>query len=122
MAVTVETFKARFPEFADTDDARCQVYLDDATAMCSPDFWGNLLNLAISYLAGHMVSVSLKSEEDSGDPKAQGIIRERIDVLEVAYSDSLIAESARNEYKGSPYGQRYLGLLQRMASSTASGV
>lgn len=119
MAVTPTTFKTRYPEFETEDDARVQIFIDDATLLSSSSFWGALYDLAVTYLAAHYLSIARKSEEDDGDAKAAGVIREKIDVLEVAYSDALIKEAANNPYKGTPYGQEYLSLLRRRPTVTA---
>lgn len=65
MASTSATFKVRFPEFADVDDARIQLFLDDAAAlMGNRTFCGNY-DVAQCYLAAHLLTVA--EQQAAGD-------------------------------------------------------
>jgi len=55
MAVTEASFKALFPEFAASDTVRVQRCIDTAAECVSEDAFGTRYDLAVSYLAGHLL-------------------------------------------------------------------
>lgn len=107
MAATPETFKARFTEFADIDDARIQMFLDDAAAiMGSPARWLKFYTVAQLYYAAHLLYISELTS--TGDGGVQGpISKQEVDdvVIEQKVSEVSVSEG---ELGITMYGKRYL--------------
>jgi hypothetical protein len=58
MALNLATFRARFPEFADADDALVQEKLDEAARRTPAGEWTTVENDAHAYLAAHLLALS----------------------------------------------------------------
>lgn len=58
MAVTVSSFKARFPEFNNTDSDLVQSALDEALLQVNATVFDSKRDLGIQYLAAHILAVS----------------------------------------------------------------
>lgn len=61
MAVTVAQLRNTAREFADTGaylDVELQVCIDDATTQVAPDAFGTSTDLAVRYLAAHMLATN----------------------------------------------------------------
>jgi hypothetical protein len=102
----VVSFHTRFPEFCDVDDARVQLFLDDAALlMDSPNKWLDFYDVAHSYFAAHLLSVASSSE--SGDTGALAPIRKQeVDdvMIENAVAD---VHPNMDELLTTVYGKRY---------------
>lgn len=61
MAVTVSSFKDRYPEFTEASDPHVQACLDDATAELGDsgsEDWGTVYDRAISLRTAHFLALS----------------------------------------------------------------
>ncbi len=60
MTVSIATFKAHFPEFADAraPDDLIAAKLDEADNQTNSETWGDLLDQGILYLAAHLLATS----------------------------------------------------------------
>lgn len=58
MAWTPTTFKARWPEFAPTSDAKVQAELDQAARNVDPAYFGEKTDDAVGLLAAHLLAIS----------------------------------------------------------------
>ncbi len=58
MAWTATTFKARWPEFAPTDDARVEAALADAAEYSDVGLFGDRHDLAVGLYAAHLLATS----------------------------------------------------------------
>lgn len=102
----VASFHLRFPEFCDTEDARVQLFLDDAALlMDSPEKWLDFYDVAQLYFTAHLLSVAFSTA--SGDVGVQGPIRKQeVDdvMIEQAISD---VHPSIDELITTVYGKRY---------------
>ena len=102
----VANFHIRFPEFCDIDDARVQLFLDDAALlMDSPNKWLDFYDVAHAYFAAHLITVSMSSE--TGDTGALAPIRKQeVDdvTIEQAVAD---VHPNMDELLTTVYGKRY---------------
>ncbi len=102
---SVAQFKTRFPEFADVDDARIQLFLDDvALVISSPAKWLGYYDIVHQYYAAHFLTVGEHTE--SGD---NGILapvkKQEVDdvVIENAIGN---IEPTFDELSSTAYGKR----------------
>lgn len=116
----VVSFHTRFPEFCEVDDARVQLFLDDAALlMDSPNKWLDFYNVAHEYFAAHLITVSLSSE--TGDSGALAPIRKQeVDdvMIEQAVAD---VHPNMDELLTTVYGKRYW-LYRRIVTIGIRGV
>lgn len=104
---TALNIKLKFPEFASVADATIEFAIEEAALEVDDTWIPKQATLAVMYLAGHhlMVSVS-RSESGSG----QRIKSESMDGMSITYdTDTTIPDSG--DYDTTSYGKRYLELL-----------
>lgn len=58
MAITPDDIKKIAPEFCSLNGSDIQTFIDDAELMVSIDCFGNVAEMAIKYLAAHMLALS----------------------------------------------------------------
>ena len=115
MAVTVQSFRELFPEFADTADVRISAAIDQAAHVNS------VRDLTTSYIAAHFLTVD--AQIASGGTAAQGAIKSnRVgpitnEFVTIAQDGDISAELARTQY-----GARALLLESRSARSRIGAV
>jgi hypothetical protein len=102
----VASFNIRFPEFCDEDDARIQLFLDDAALlMSSKPKWLDFYDVAHQYFAAHLLTVATASL--SGDSGTMAPVRKQeVDdvVIEQAVAD---VHPNMDELLTTVYGKRY---------------
>lgn len=62
MAVTVQSFKAAFPEFQRAADALVQTKIDEAELEVGTA-WGTTRDLGVSYLTAHLLSIAAQGQQ-----------------------------------------------------------
>ncbi len=67
MAISIATFRTRFPEFSDSSefpDPRIQLFIDDSLLFIGTDEnrWGGKYDIAQSYYVAHLLTVGTKTE------------------------------------------------------------
>lgn len=81
MAVTVSSFKDRFPEFEQAGSTLVQACLDDAAAQVNASAWGTATDRAVVLLAAHFLALSpfglglqlgIRRNPDRGDTSDSG--------------------------------------------------
>jgi hypothetical protein len=103
---SVAEFQIRFPEFAMTDVARIQLFLDDAALiMSSKPKWVEFYNIALSYFAAHLLVCAEATE--SGDITALAPISKK-EVDDVLIEKAITAVSpTQDDVYSTSYGKRY---------------
>jgi len=116
MAITTILFKARFPEFDSVDDARIQLFLDDAALVMDVETWGDVYDLGQAYLAAHYLSLAGKSSAGSAGAISGPITSRTVDGVSVSYggTPSIASNQNANYYNLTQYGQRYMVLLKNL--------
>ena len=56
--MSTKNFLQRFPEFADTENKLLEMALGEAQSEMNPQYWGELFDVASSYLAAHKLAIS----------------------------------------------------------------
>lgn len=115
MALTLGSFRARFPEFGAIADATVQVYIDDALADLEQGIWGSESNAdrATAFLAAHRLATELDS--------AGGATTGQVGALASATADGVSSTYVMPEglsgddlaLWSTAYGQRFLDLRRR---------
>ncbi|ACB92460.1 DUF4054 domain-containing protein [Xylella fastidiosa subsp. morus] len=111
-SLTVQTFLARYPEFATQPPERVAQALEDAHPWVDASRWGAAYAQGIASLAAHFVWSTPGLGADSA--AARGVVvSERAGDLHISYA-ALPSDSASDAWLAtSVYGQRYL-TLRRM--------
>ena len=119
MAVTPAEFKVRYPEFDSVDDARVQLFLDDATLEMSVDVWGDLYDRGQGALAAHYLAIGIQSEAGGGGGSTAEVTSKKIG--DVSYTYSTSSSSGGTDYKGgfdtTVYGRDYLNMVSLVGTS-----
>jgi hypothetical protein len=103
--VTPADIKLRFPEFNSVDDAKIQLFIDDATATTNskcPNY-----DLMVSYLTAHLLTLATKTDSDDSST-TKPVVSESVGDVSVSYGGT--AGKANDSFYSTAYGQRYLDL------------
>lgn len=121
MTITVSDFKVRFPEFATQDDARIQMFLDDAYLLLNECYWGDHYELGIYYRTAHYLSSAIKTEASGGSGGGGGgpVSSKSVDGSSVSYATYSPSSSDDAFYSSTPYGVTYLSLSSRLPIAAA---
>lgn len=114
MTVTPADFKLRYPEFDPVDDARVQIFLDDAALEMCESAWGDLYDRGQAALAAHMLAIANQTEASGGTGGgASGPVASR-SIGDVSVSFGLSSSSSKSEdwYTSTPYGSDYWRLVK----------
>ena len=110
---SASNIKFKFPEFSSIDDPTVEFAVEEACVMCSGGDWIDASNeaLAIMYLAGHLLMVSLQRAQSA---TGQLVASERVGELSVTYvtPPQPTATDTAVDLTLTPYGIRYLGLVR----------
>lgn len=111
MAITVDMFKVRFPEFTPVPDSRVELSILEATILMGDDVerWlgQEMYYLANSYLIAHLLTIS--QGQSMGDSSASNPLRETaVDNVEVSYAVANAPSFLDSEFASTSYGSRYI--------------
>jgi hypothetical protein len=85
MPVTVQSFRARFPEFNNIEDFAIAEIVAEAERRTDESVWQELREDGVKYLAAHLAATSPFSAElklvDKGGDTRYGIERRRLEVI-----------------------------------------
>jgi L-aminopeptidase/D-esterase-like protein len=117
-APTTEEFLARFPIFADKDEAVIEACLAEATNTVDTS-WRELdYKPAIMYLAAHLVATDNSGEGESVDvgAGAGAIASESFGGMSISYDNSggsANAAASKSQWGSTEYGRRFYQMLTR---------
>lgn len=120
MAITLATFRTRFPELTSISDPVIELYLDDAELLLNEDYWGTKYELGVYYLAAHYTSRGVTaagttpgSLPSSGTPSSR-----TVDGVSVVYNNTFASPAGGKdrlaEYGLTIYGQRLTQLIRTL--------
>ncbi|MCK5603145.1 DUF4054 domain-containing protein [Candidatus Pacearchaeota archaeon] len=114
--ITPSTFKVRFPEFDSVDDARIQLFLDDAELILNSAYWGDKLDLGTSYYTAHALASAPGAEGGSSAGTTGPVSARAVDGASVTYGSSAPVAGSQGEayYLSTSYGQKYLALVKSL--------
>lgn len=105
---TASAVKLKFPEFAAVPDATVEFAIEEATLGVDDTWLPSYGTVALMYLAGHHLMVSI-SRAESGT--GQMIKSESMGGMSITY-DITTTQPDPGDYTTTPYGSRYLDLLK----------
>lgn len=117
--LTVEAFRARYPEFAPpaASDAQVQIAIDDAGPWISDVRWGSFYTQGLAALAAHFLKGSIASGR--GQSGAAGAVTsKKAGDIQLTYAAPAAGSAADVWLASSAYGQRFLA-LRRLAGMGA---
>jgi len=115
MTIVASEFKEFFPEFASQADSRVAAFLNAGRKRVSQKIFGDTYELAVFYLAAHMLSMAVNTEASGGSGTgAKGnITSEKVGDLSIGYSSTPIAVSgsgSSTQLMETAYGRQYVQL------------
>lgn len=111
MAVTADSFKAKFPEFACLDDAVINRWLTEASSYVNATQWGAKADDGICYLTAHLLTVFESEDLGIGETGAGPVTAEKEGQVSVSISPLVVAEAFRKDSMGATkYGRRYIDI------------
>jgi len=113
-------FKIRFPEFDSIDDARIQVFIDDAVLQVNETYWGDKYNMGLYYLTAHYLYLAEKSADGSGSGSGGAVASRAVDGVSVSYNNMTPDNQSDAYYASTAYGQRYMSLMRTLGVASAS--
>ena len=119
LAITVEGFKARFPEFECVKPAVVTIRLDDAE--CDTEvtkFEDKIAERIVYTLAAHYLSISQRTGKSKGQAQnVAPITGKTVDKVSATYATAQASGTLDLYLNSTPYGQEYLSLLRRYCAS-----
>lgn len=97
---SIASFKKRFPELSSASNELIQCVLDEATAEIDAACFGDKAETAKLYLAAHLLAVTSSARAKGVSSVAAG-------------SASISFDTAKNDYRSTAYGQRYIMLARQ---------
>lgn len=113
-APTAAYLKARYPAFADVDDALIDVYVTDAVSSAVDASWREVdyQPAAAAFAAHRLASLGIGAHGQAADFARQGVANFRSGNFQVGFSADRAGAIARGELDATPYGQEYARLLR----------
>ncbi len=116
MALIVQTFRARFPEYSDTaifPDSYVQTFIDDALEdVDQTKFKTSIADRITAYLAAHYLTVGESSKNGNTGTSAP-IASQSVGEVSVSYAVNNAEKGSDAYFNSTTYGQQYLALLRR---------
>lgn len=111
---SVEDFRERFPEFAETANEAIELAIEDAGDEVDEDVWMEKdYAKGVLYLAAHFLlnyGMQAESTEDSGG----GLVKsESLGRFSITYDNGASAKSSTDALDATDYGARYKRLINR---------
>ena len=120
MAATIESFKLRFPEFADDSecpDLRIDMYLNDAIILylgTDEKRWNTSYNIAQEYLAAHLLAMAAKTEAGNTAANSGPITSKSAGGVSVTRAANSKERSDADDFlMQTAYGQQYIVIRNR---------
>ncbi len=112
---TAADLKARYPAFADVDDATVDVHIADAAAQGVDTTWseGAYAPAVCAYAAHRMALLNIGDHGEVAGFKRQGLTSIRSGGFSASFGDRAAARAAAGGLDATPYGQAYKVLLRQ---------
>jgi hypothetical protein len=113
MAITPASFKTLFPEFAAEDDARIQIFIDEAVTVLNESYWGTKYDYGLYYYTAHTLALATITED--GSIGSMGLIGSKgVDGTSISYTNATPNSQSENYWASTSYGQKYLQLMDSL--------
>lgn len=106
--VSVEIFRARYPEFRDSTDGLIALLLNEAAGQISPRIWGRLYDSGVLALTAHLLS-NRQAEAAGQSAGVQTVTSEKAGDVQLNYAVPAAREND-TALMATSYGQRYAEL------------
>lgn len=125
MTVAPASFRANFPEFADTaiyPDTTVSYWLGIGVKMLSPDRWADLLDHGLELFTAHHIALAAQAVKSSSSGAMPGsntgvVTGKAVDKVSVSYdAGSTTLDAGAGHWNATTYGVQFLQLV-RMAGS-----
>ncbi len=115
MSVTPADVKDIAPEFSSVLDARIIRFINRAKVSVNQDVFDTKYDLAVTYLAAHMLSVS--AETSGGSAISQIVVSEKVGDLQRAYQNTESTTADPSSLSRTRYGTEFLRLRRECVTS-----
>lgn len=124
MAVTASTFRAAFPEFADTEtypDEMVDLWITAANRLMSADRWASLLDLGTQLFIAHNLVLGARDRKAAANGGVGGtsggvVASKSVDKVSVSYDTGAGTISGGGAWNLTTYGVRYLQLARMVGA------
>ncbi|HWI02388.1 MAG TPA: DUF4054 domain-containing protein [Acidimicrobiales bacterium] len=115
MAVTPESFRAAFPEFADPTkypDALVARKITFAVKLTNAARWGDLHDEGVELYAAHELTLATRKPGN-----VVGVVTaKKVDKVGANYDAGSVAEEGAGQWNATTYGQRYIRLARMVGA------
>jgi len=115
MALVPDTgFLVRFPEFAAVDEARIQLFLDEALLEIRESEWGDFYYKGLNLFTAHLLTLANQTSLAAGGASGSfgPIASRKVDDVSIAFAAGALSSSGNATWLNStPYGQELLRLI-----------
>lgn len=111
--ITATDFKVRFPEFASVDDARIELFINDAVIVLNESYWGDKYDLGLYYYTAHVLQLGSQTESGNADATS-AIASQAVDGTSISFAQGPVNDQSEAFYSSTAYGQRYLALRKTL--------
>lgn len=103
--------KARFPEFGEEEDARIQIFINDAKSMSymgeDEVRWGTQYDYAAVHLSAHLLAIGNASRDGDQSAKAGNVSSSSVGSVSVSYTVG-DRDAGDDFYRSTTYGMTYM--------------
>ncbi len=114
--ITIEEFRARFPEFDNpvASDAQVQAAIEDTTCNFDINKWGCHYKRGHSLYVAHFLTIDKRRRSGKSGSSAPALQANSkgADGLSVGYNSSASSSNSEEYFKSTNYGQEFLTLLE----------
>jgi len=125
MTIEAASFKVFFPEFSSVDDARVDIFLTNGKLRVSQKVFNTTYELAVFYLAAHMLATSINNENSGGAGTGNkgAVSSEKVGDLSISYGSisSGGGSGSSAQLIETSYGREYIQLRKEKTMSVTLG-
>lgn len=112
MAVTVASFKTRFPSFATVSNSTIEMLLAEAVVILSESYWGVKYDIGVMYYTAHLLALDLNVS--AGGYSSVGQVSSRsVDGVSISYN-TVSQTGTEAWFASTVFGQRFLELQRNL--------
>lgn len=104
MALTLQNFKTKYPQFADLQQPRYNLFLADVDAEVTTAIWGDKIDLGREMLLGHKLTLAEQTTASMGNVTGRTYSVSGEYSITENYSQGA---AARSEYDSTWFGREY---------------
>lgn len=117
--ITPADFKTRFPEYTSVDDARIQLFIDDAVLEIDEAAWGDLYDKGLLYLTAHFLTIAESTSSGNSGGVAQ-TASQSVDGVSIAYATPSADSASASVFASTAYGQEFMRLKKLLGPAVYS--